>query len=364
MDGMHGSKKIERQNIPHHDRGRLIRKFTAIAIFVGAASNVLAWHENTERKAIEIVAGLSYPSGIAIQPETGEVFVADSGRGQVVRIVDGVAVPIITDFPVYPLGDASAIELGPLGLLFTDTKTLVVGSSAESASAPILQVFSISESAEAVTANSAHSSLVLSKGDQGSVGSVRRLYAMAATPETIYSCILADSSGAIVGRTSRSDLLSAPSNMDKFVDVEETLSLARPSGVTISPHGYLVVAGMGELSESNDSVLVFLDTVSRKPLLRLETGLRDISAVAYSRRRQMYALDLAWAKPEEGGLYQIIADETSESGMRTKKILSLTHPTAMAFDSEGTLYVTIAGEDDDAGVRQGKLLKIPAEEGL
>ena len=98
-------------------------------------------------------------------------------------------------------------------------------------------------------------------------------------------------------------------------------------------------------------------------LLNVKTGLHDIAAVAYSKRGQMYVLDYAWADPTLGGLFQIIEDEKSESGVRTKKITKLDKPTAMVFDASGNLYVTVVGEAADANSK-GQLIKIPASAGL
>ena len=51
-----------------------------------------------EPTATTTLKGLNNPCGIAIQPETGVVFVSDSGAGKVVKLVDGKAVDVITDF--------------------------------------------------------------------------------------------------------------------------------------------------------------------------------------------------------------------------------------------------------------------------
>ena len=121
---------------------------------------------------------------------------------------------------------------------------------------------------------------------------------------------------------------------------------------------------MGQWDSATDATLSFFDTVSKKLLMRLDTGLHDISAVAYSPRKQMYVLDSSIANVEKGGLFRIVADDSSPSGMSYKKIASLDHPTAMVFDSEGAVYVTQLGGADEQGNRQGLLLKIPSEENL
>jgi hypothetical protein len=86
-------------------------------------------------------------------------------------------------------------------------------------------------------------------------------------------------------------------------------------------------------------------------LLNLKTELHDITGLAYSPRGQLYAVDFAWLDTTQGGLFQLLKDEAK--GIRTKKILPLDKPTAMAFGPDGALYVTII-----AGEKNGKLIKI------
>ena len=43
----------------------------------------------TEEKITVVLEGLHNPTGLAKQPGTGHIFVADSGTAKVVRIVDG-----------------------------------------------------------------------------------------------------------------------------------------------------------------------------------------------------------------------------------------------------------------------------------
>ena len=81
-------------------------------------------------KVTTVLTGLNNPSGIAIQPETGTVFIADSGNLQVVKLVDGKAEPAIIEFPKDVYGKGPKVNIGPLGLAFLDKNTLVVGGGA------------------------------------------------------------------------------------------------------------------------------------------------------------------------------------------------------------------------------------------
>jgi len=313
------------------------------------------------RRIDVVLEGLKFPSGLAIQPETGVVYVSDSGNGQVVRVENGKAVPVLTEFPLTALALDSNIQLGPLGLLFADRKTLLVGGSGQANGEALLRRVPLPETAEPVKAETIQSIQRFSAPESQSPAAAL-LYSLAGSLDSFYASVVdEDTKGWIVEDKKSTEPFPTLSG---FLDIAESLQANRPAGLTISPHGYLVVGTFGKLDEPGDGILAFFDTITKKMLLRLDTGLHDISAVAYSPRKQMYVLDLSLAKPEEGGLFRIIADKTSPTGMQHKKITSLEHPTAMAFDADGALYVTVSGFADDQGNRPGLLLKIPSEENL
>lgn len=313
------------------------------------------------RRIDVILDGLSYPSGIAIQPETGTVFVSDSGKGQVVRMENGQPVPVLTDFPLTPLEFAPDIQLGPMGLLFSDRNTLWVASGRQPDGQIVVRVFKLPEDLAAMKAEAAQVGMTFAAEETESTAQPT-LFSMATNPEALFATVISADGQGWIGRAPRAD--PPPTNIERFIELQSNAQSMRSAGITISPHGYLVIGTLGTLDEPSDGQIVFFDPVSKKMLLRLESGLHDISAVGYSPRKQMYALDLALAKPEEGGLFRIIADAKDPSGMSTKKIADFEHPTAMVFDSDGGLYVTVAGLADESGTRPGKLLKVPSEESL
>ncbi len=118
-------------------------------------------------------------------------------------------------------------------------------------------------------------------------------------------------------------------------------------------------------------MLSFYGASDGKPLLNLKTDLFDITSLVYSPKTgQLYALDVAWMAPKEGGLFRLDAEGTGkDQTCKAVKRASLDKPTAMAFGPDGTLYITIFGtpgevkEDDkkkDAEKKRkpGKLLKV------
>jgi hypothetical protein len=115
---------------------------------------------------------------------------------------------------------------------------------------------------------------------------------------------------------------------------------------------------MGEVTVPNDSLLTFYNPKNGKMLANMPTGLFDISAVAYSPKGQLYALDFAWMDATEGGLFQLIATRDGDKqAVKAEKVTSLDKPSAMVFGEDGALYITVFGtaEGDKQG---GKLLKI------
>ena len=84
-----------------------------------------------------VMDGLNNPCGVTVQPETGHVFVSDSAGGRVLRIVDGKPQDVITGFPKDVYGKGPKYDIGPLGLVFVDKDTLVVGGGADTVLVPL-----------------------------------------------------------------------------------------------------------------------------------------------------------------------------------------------------------------------------------
>jgi hypothetical protein len=188
-------------------------------------------------------------------------------------------------------------------------------------------------------------------------------YALAATPNGVYVTCNGDDEKGWVSRVSLEE--GKPTSFARYLATKEATGVNAPVGATISPDGYLVVGQMGAIDVPGDSLLTFYDEVSKSMLLNLETGLHDICAVAYSTGRipRMYVLDYSWVDPSQGGLFKVVEDSASKTGMRAELVLSLDKPTAMAFGVGGELFITIRGSAED-GNSNGQLLRIPRDAGL
>lgn len=312
-------------------------------------------------KASVVLEGLNNPCGVAIQPETGVVFVADSGNYQVVKVIDGKAEAVITDFPKDVYGKGPKVNIGPLGLAFLDKNTLVVGGGGQPDGDELLRVYTLPEDGKAIKADQTTDAYNLAATDE--IKGEGNFYALAVTAKGIYVTCNGDDTKGWVSKATLDD--GKVTGYERFLATKEATEVDAPVGITVSPEGYLVVGQMGEINVPGDSLITFYDEANGEMLMNLETGLHDICAIAYSSRNppQMYVLDYAWADASQGGLFQILEDEESDSGMRAKKIMSLDKPTAMAFNADGDLYITIVGEAADAN-SNGKLIKVTKESGL
>lgn len=294
-----------------------------------------------------IVGDLDNPCGIAIQPETGAIFVSDSGASRIVKIVDGKVEPVITDFPVDIYGKGPKYNIGPLGLLFLDQNTLVVGGGDLIDGEEKLRVYDLKDAKLPIKADQMKTSSVLAAAGEEVKGE-GNFYALAKTADAIYITSNGDDNKGWVAKAAYKGV--DVSAIERYLATKEATQVDAPVGVTISPRGELVIGQMGEITVPNDSLLTFYDANSKEMLLNLKTNLHDITSLAYSNRGQLYALDFAWSDTKQGGLFQLLADG---DGVKTKKIVALDKPTAMAFDADGSLYITVIGEE-----KKGQLLKI------
>lgn len=315
-----------------------------------------AW-TRAENKVTTILDGLDNPCGVAVQPETGHVFVSDSGNGRVVRIVDGKAQDVIVGFKADIYGKGPMYNIGPLGLLFLKKDVLVVGGGDLPDGEEKIRVFEIpAAGAEPVKVDQAKAEFSLPA--LGDIKGEGNFYALAATDSALFATSNGDDTkGWVAKATIRDGTLTS---YERFIATKEAVEVDAPVGATISPRKELVIGQMGEINVPHDSLLTFYNVKDGKMLLNLTTGLYDIAALAYSPKGQLLALDFAWMKTEEGGLFELIAvKEGGKQAIQSKKHLSLDKPAAMAFGPDGALYVTVFGTAKEGSDKKpGSLLKI------
>ena len=313
-----------------------------------------------------ILDGLNNPCGVAIQPETGDVFVADSAAGKVVRVKDGKASDVIVEFPLGSYGKGPKFAIGPLGLLFLDKNTLVVGGGGAADGEETLSVFTIGDAgAEAKKADATEQTFKLEGKDE--LKGEGNFYAITRTETHVYVTCNGDDTKGWVARAAIKDG-NRLENYERYIATKEATEVDAPVGIATSPDDasskFIVVGQMGEINQEGDSLLTFYSE-DKKMLLNLETGLNDITALAYSTkargtRKQLYALDFSWLDTKQGGIFRLVDD--GKGGVQAKKIAGLDKPTAMAFGADGVLYVTVIGTKEEGAEKEaGKLLKIAAD---
>jgi DNA-binding beta-propeller fold protein YncE len=314
-----------------------------------------------EAKPEVVVGGLSNPCGVAVQPETGHVFIADSAAGRVVRVIDGKLEDVITGSPKDVYGKGPFYDIGPLGILFLDKDTLVVGDGGFKDGEEYIRVYTVPAAGQpaidfvkdlkAQSGPLAAAEGVLGEGN---------LYGLAATKNAIYVTCNGDDTKGWVSKVEINGTKFGP--LERSIATKEAVEVDAPVGITISPRGEIVVGQMGEINKPKDGLLTFYSAANGQKLMNLETGLYDITGLAYSpKSKNLYATDFAWMAAGEGGLFRLDADSANPATtLKSVKIAGLDKPTALAFAPDGTLYITVVGPkgDDENAPKQGQLLKI------
>lgn len=329
------------------------------AILAMLSSSVLA-----QEAAVEtVVEGLNNPCGVAVQPETNHVFVADSGALRVIRVVDGKAEPVIVDFPKDVYGKGPMYDVGPMGLLFLDKDTLVVGGGGNPDGQEMLRVYKIpAAGADPIKAEAMHGAPKMLPATDEIVGE-GNFYSLAKGEKGVYvTCNGDDKKGWVGLATFEAD--NKLKDFTRSIATKEAVNVDAPVAMTFSPEGYLVVGQMGEITVAGDSLLTFYDEDQNK-LDNFKLGLNDISGLTYSPKRQrLYATDFNWLDTDNGGVYKIIkaqdgSKNEQDGGCEAKTIAVLKKPTALAFNSNGDLFIALAGNTSEGSEEpDGKLVVI------
>jgi DNA-binding beta-propeller fold protein YncE len=314
-----------------------------------------------ETKADTVLGALSNPTGLAVQPETGHVFVSDSAAGKVIRIADGKAEDVITGFPMDLYGKGPKYDIGPLGLAFVDKDTLVVGDGSFKDGEEYVRVFTVPAAGKpAINFDKDAKAKLGPLPDKDGLKAEGNFYAIAVGKTAIYVSSNGDDTK---GWVLKADVNGTKfGELTRYIATKESVDVDAPVGITMSGEGDIVVGQMGEVNKPKDSLLTFYSAKTGKKLLNLETGLYDITGLAYSpKTKQLYALDFAWMSPADGGLYRLDkSNADGKQGLKATKILALDKPTALAFGKDGELYITVVGpkKESENAPKEGSLLKI------
>ena len=299
-----------------------------------------------EEKIEVVLDGLHNPSGLAVQPNTGHLFVSDSGAGRIVRIVDGKAEDVVTDFPTDVYGKGPKYNIGPLGLAFVDEDTLVVADGSQEDTKEVIRVYTVPKAGEeAIKAEAAKATLGPLESSE-ELAAEGNYYGVAVTNNAIYATANGDDTKGWVVRAKINED-GTFGDLERHIATKEATQVDAPVAITVSEKGHLVVGQMGEITAPNDGLLTFYNAKNKEMLLNLETGLHDVTALVYSPKGHLYALDFAWSAPDEAGMYRLDAEGTGKDQQLTaKKIVALKKPAAMAFGNDGALYIAVFGDTE------------------
>ncbi|PQO48180.1 hypothetical protein [Blastopirellula marina] len=316
---------------------------------------------SAEIKPEVILEGLKCPTGVAVQPETGTVYVAESAASQVIRVVDGKAQVAVKDFPQDEYGKGPTYRMGPLGVAFLDKDHMVISDGSQKDGEEVVRVYHVDEIGDGgVSADSGKQTNPLAA--EGEMPGEGNFYAVAVDEDAIYVTSNGDDKKGWIARCPlEKDGLG---KLERFIATKESVDVDAPAAIAMSPRREIVVGQMGEISDAKDSLLTFYNQKSKDLMLSLPTDLYDIVALAYSPETgRLYALDYSWADPKQGGLYRLDAvRRDGKQAIKATKLLDLDQPTAMAFNADGELFITQFangdGKVEGTAPATGKLLKI------
>lgn len=318
-------------------RNRLI--FIVLLIF-----GVFVDGANAQDVKVEtVLEGLKGPFGVATQPQTGEIFVADTDNGRIIRLKEKQAVDVITGF---------TNKTGmPVGVCFLKRDYLVVGTSPAESGEPQILVYKIDDARDTALDASKFEGKPRSfkLGDNEQIGG--SFSSLAKGNTGVFVCNNEDEHGWIGLAVFDEEM--QPIELARKIETTKSSGMIGLASAVTSPQGYLAIGQHGELTK-NDSQLVFYSEEGEL-LAKFPLDVSNLIAVDYSPKAgRMFALDIG--TNEGGGLYKLVGTgDDRTKGCRCEKIVELDRPVAMSFHPDGDLYITVwASGKKEAG----KLVRI------
>jgi len=326
------------------------------ALMAGAAiTAALSLTAQAAKPAHEVVAkGLDNPTGVAVQPGTGHVFIASHAGVHRLDPKSGKLTAEITGYPTDVYGKGPKYNIGPLGLAFIDAHHLVVGDGSRPDGSELVRVYKVgSEPAAEPQAESKalHTLGPITPSDQTIKGE-GNFYGVAANEGRIFVTCNGDDTKGWVASARVKD--GKPGKLKLTIATKEATEVDAPGPVTFTKMGKGVIVGqIGEVNLEGDS-LITIYSAAGKMNRNLTTPLNDVAGLAWSGSGKLYATDFSWVDASKGALYQLMLGKKDSKAAKAKKILDLDKPTGIAFDEDGNAYIAVfgtaaEGSDEPAG---------------
>lgn len=305
------------------------RAFSLLACVCGLAGHATAGAATVLRDDLQQPLALAVRPAPQGQPE----LVVACGRSPYVQRVRGAAQPSL---PVVERPPDALPGALPTGVALLDPASLVVGWASPQGPPMGLALYGI-ESDGAATLSALH------LGEQAQVGdSTGPPTGLLTGPKYLYA-IAHDERGSV--------LLRARHNAGGVAPLRPLRNVAQHGlAFTVSPQGYLVVAGGQRLEYFAP------DASAGAARLSVACELPAIQALAYGAQprpstRMLYALSNGDQPGFEPGVYRLDAarDDHGDQVCRAVLINPVERPLAMAFGPAGNLYVLAAGDTPETG---------------
>lgn len=349
----------------------MLTRWNYMACLVGAltASFAIAAHARADEKEggsapqkKVLITNLENPSGVAVDPASGHVFVAS--RYAVYRYIPST--PAAMNIEIVPgqadvYGKGPKYDIGPLGVAIKGD-WLIVGDGSRPDGEELVRVYKFSDKPPAnfLKEDSAEFTLGPIKAGEESAKGEGNFYGVAVVGDAIFVTCNGDDTKGWIARSEIKD--GVPGELKPFIATKEVLEVDAPAAATVSPDGKeLVVSQMGEINVPGDSLLTFYNPADGKLIRSLKTGLSDVVGLAYSPKSgKLYATDFSWIDTSKGALYRL---DIEGENVTPVKIIDLDKPAGIAFDKEGKrLYVTVFGTaEEGAEISPGTLIAIDGD---